>query len=977
MRRLVSLALVLTWLAAPLLVARRDGGDSCGTTRETHRERLFLHRQSVRGRAGMATAQASPSANSDAGDIALIEDTDGVVSRLNQFSLTGNTLAFTPAGANATHYQYSVAAQGYDSAAASAGAPLTGLGDDDSRQTTLPFPFPFFGATYNRAFVNSDGNLTFTFGDSASSDRSVGRLSGGPPRIAPLFDDLNPSQTTGGVRVLAESGRVVVSWVAVPEYSAGATGVPETFQVKLYPDGRIEFSYFSINTAIADAVVGIAPGNLAGATTLVDFRNDPSGDYSAAVAEWFASGQSIDVITVAQKFYQTHEDVYDYLMVYNTMGIPAAFEGTIAYEDTVRSSGTGYGVAPQDSGEEYGSASRLQAVVNMGPLSQYDSNPLGFVPGRPGDTPLSILAHESGHLFLAFASIQDAQNPANRPMLGYQGAHWSFLFDSEASFLEGEQIVDQGAGTPLEFVTGATVSHYSPLDQYLMGFRAAPDVPNVFVVTNPNPNYSPLLHPPATATSFDGVRQSIAVGDVAQAMGRRTPDYTVAQRRFRFAFILLVPQGAQPGAAQLTQLDTYRRQFEEYYATAAGNNAAAETSLKRSMKLSLFPAAGVLAGTVATATLALQTPPSAGMAVSLQAPNGHAALPASVTIPAGATSASFTVAGLTTGVEEVSATPPANMPYETAFGRVQVADVSMLKLAIVSGAPLAQPIVVRLTDANNLSYVGARIVATASAGGSVTPAAIATDARGQASFQWTPGPAAASQFTAALDGAPLIGVTAAAGSAAPAIAAVENAASGAPGLAAGSLAIVEGFNLAGGQTTAAQGSWPVNLGGVSATLNGNPLQLFYVSDTQIGLYVPPDATGGAGTIAVTTPSGAKTSATAQVAAVQPGIFPGAVLLAGTAVSAETTAVRAGDYIEIYCTGLGPTVAAGGLYLTVNTPTVLVGASRAQVIYSGLAPGFLGLYQVDAQVPPGLAPGLQPVTLMVNQLAGNTVNIAVQ
>ena len=977
MRRVFSLALVLAWLAAPLLIARRDGGDSCGTTRETHRERLFLHRQSVRGRAGMAMAQASPAANSDAGDIAIVEDTDGVVSRLNQFSLGGNTLTFTPAGANAAHYQYSVADGGYDSAAASAGSPLTALGDDDSRQTPLPFPFPFFGATYNRVFVNSDGNLTFTAGDSASSDRSVGRLSAGPPRIAPLFDDLNPSQTAGGVRALAESARVVVSWVAVPEYSAGATGVPETFQVKLYPDGRIEFSYLSIDTAIASAVVGIAPGNLAGATTLVDFRNDPSGDYSAAVAEWFASGQSIDVITVAQKFYQTHEDAYDYLMVYNTMDIPAAAEGAIAYEDTVRSSGTGYGVDPQDSGQEYGSASRLQAVVNMGPLSQYDSNPLGFVPGRPGDTPLSILAHESGHLFLAYASIQDAQNPANLPMLGYQGAHWSFLFDSEASFLEGEQIVDQGAGTPLEFVTGATVSHYSPLDQYLMGFRAAPDVPNVFVVTNPNPYYSPLSHPPGTAARFDGVRQNIAAGDVAQAMGRRTPDYTVAQRRFRFAFILLVPQGAQPGAAQLTQLDAYRRQFQQYYAIAAGNNAVAETSLTRSMKLSLFPAAGVLAGTVATATLALQTPPSTNMAVSLQAPNGHAALPASVTIPAGATSASFTLAGLTTGVEEVTATPPANMPYETAFGRVQVADVSMLKLAIVSGGPLAQPIVVRLTDANNLPYVGAPIVATASAGGSVTPAAIATDARGQASFQWTPGPAAASQFTAALDGAPLTGVAVAAGSAAPAIAAVENAASGAPGMAAGSLAVVEGFNLAGGQTTAAQGSWPVNLGGVSATLNGNPLQLFYVSDTQIGLYVPPDAAEGAGTLAVATPSGAKTSATAQVAAVQPGIFPGAVLLAGTAVSAGTTAVRAGDYIEIYCTGLGPTVAAGGLYLTVNAPTALIGASRAQVLYSGLAPGFLGLYQVNAQVPPGLAPGLQPVVLMVNQLAGNTVNIAVQ
>ena len=47
---------------------------------------------------------------------------------------------------------------------------------------------------------------------------------------------------------------------------------------------------------------------------------------------------------------------------------------------------------------------------------------------------------------------------------------------------------------------------------------------------------------------------------------------------------------------------------------------------------------------------------------------------------------------------------------------------------------------VSLTDANDLVYPGARIVATASAGGSVTPAAADTDSEGLAAFRWTPGP---------------------------------------------------------------------------------------------------------------------------------------------------------------------------------------------------------------------------------------------
>ena len=42
--------------------------------------------------------------------------------------------------------------------------------------------------------MNSDGNLTFGAAEFASSERSLGRLTAGPPRIAPLFDDLDPSK---------------------------------------------------------------------------------------------------------------------------------------------------------------------------------------------------------------------------------------------------------------------------------------------------------------------------------------------------------------------------------------------------------------------------------------------------------------------------------------------------------------------------------------------------------------------------------------------------------------------------------------------------------------------------------------------------------------------------------------------------------------------------------------------------------------
>ncbi|MBZ5586453.1 MAG: hypothetical protein LAQ30_30555, partial [Acidobacteriia bacterium] len=825
----------------------------------------------------------------------------------------------------------------------------------DTRLVALPFAFPFFGAAYNQIYVNSDGNLTFTVGDTAT-DRSVGRMAAGPPRIAPLFDDLNPSQTAGGVRVFADSTRLVVSWVGVPEYAENGQGAPQTFQVRLYPDGRIEFSYSGVTVRISSAVVGIAPGGLKSPTTMVHYADPPAEPYSGAVAEWFAGGQTIDVVAAAQKFYQSHDDAYDYVVIYNAMGIAAMGDGVIAYEDTVRSRGTGYGAGPLDKGTQYGSASRLQSLINMGPLSQYDPAGLYPVPGRPGDTPLSILAHESGHLFLAFASVSDPATGA-QPMLGYGGVHWSFLFNSDASFLEGERIVDKGEGSAPRFVTGATVQHYSLLDQYLMGFRGPEDVDATFVVRDPNPSISPLWHHPALNVRFDGSRQDIRVADVIQAVGRRSPDYTVAQRRFRFGFILLVPQGAPPSDSDLTKLDNYRKQFPDYFAKAADNIPLAETTLARSLKLSLFPGAGVVAGTTAAATLTLQTPPAAPLTVQLQAPGRYVSVPSSIIIPAGAATASFSVTGLNSGVEELAAVP-SGASYETAFARVQVrtADASALTLEAVSGdhqltssaGPLPDPIVVRLTDANHLPYAGAPIAAVPTAGGNVTPQTAVTDALGQASFRWSPGPALSSQLRLELQGAPAVSATINGGSAAPVVTAVTNAASFVPGVAAGAFETTWGVNLGGG--------------GLSVLLNGVQLSLLYASDTQVNVYVPLDTALGGGTLTVVTPSGARASFAVNITAIQPGIF--AVRDAG------------GGYLEIYCTGLGPTYLSGGYQLTVHTPSVFVGASPATVTYSGMS-GFVGLYQVNVQLPPGFVWGPVPVMLSIGGLRSNSVNLPVQ
>jgi uncharacterized protein (TIGR03437 family) len=118
------------------------------------------------------------------------------------------------------------------------------------------------------------------------------------------------------------------------------------------------------------------------------------------------------------------------------------------------------------------------------------------------------------------------------------------------------------------------------------------------------------------------------------------------------------------------------------------------------------------------------------------------------------------------------------------------------------------------------------------------------------------------------------------------------------------------------------------------------------------------------------------SSNISLVAVQPGIFSGAVVHADTGASALTTPLRAGDFISIYCTGLGPTRTSGGLSLTTATPVVYLGAGAVSPSYSGLS-GFVGLYQVNVQIPAGLASGTLPLVIASGTTYSNEVKIAVQ
>jgi uncharacterized protein (TIGR03437 family) len=133
-----------------------------------------------------------------------------------------------------------------------------------------------------------------------------------------------------------------------------------------------------------------------------------------------------------------------------------------------------------------------------------------------------------------------------------------------------------------------------------------------------------------------------------------------------------------------------------------------------------------------------------------------------------------------------------------------------------------------------------------------------------------------------------------------------------------------------------------------------------------------------------------------IAPAMPGIFVGeagpAVLRFdpdGTAqrVTAANPA-RIGDILEIFATGLGATDppvasgAAGPASSTVTHPVrVTLGGVDAPVLYQGLAPGFVALYQVNITVPAGVTPGdAVPLVIIQNGVTSNAAlpaTIAVQ
>jgi hypothetical protein len=522
---------------------------------------LWTHRQRAGRELGEA-ASTGGTTNVDVGDIAVLQDEGDLIAPANNFDLEGLGLRFSRNGAG-----------GYDVARID-GAFRTTLGnqlalsDDDSRSVNVPFSFPFYDQAQSTAFVNSDGNVTFEEEDRSSSERNVSRLLTGPPRVAPFLADLDPS-AGGRVFAHAAADQYTVTWCGVRGFDSPRTA---TVQVTLLPDGAIEMKY-SDPITLTDAVVGISPGRT-GEFSAVNIGEPTAAGGPGAIGERFADRPQLDTVAVTRKFYATHPDDFDQLVIWTDARL---IQDAFAFETTVANEIRGIGLDLFDVSRDFGSAGRLHSYAVMDFIGKYPDNPRQKFLGE--NNTVSVLGQEVGHRWLAFFEFRNHEGRSSDALLGRDAAHWSFFFDSDASVMEGNDIEDLGGGS---FQTVAAVERYSLLDQYAMGLVPASEVPPFFYVENPVNSSPSRDHDdgPEVGVRFSGTRRDVLIQDIIAIHGNRVPSAGSSSRLHRQAFVFVVGAGRALDNAHVEKLDRIRREWETFFRDATDGRMRAETELR-------------------------------------------------------------------------------------------------------------------------------------------------------------------------------------------------------------------------------------------------------------------------------------------------------------------------------------------------------------------------------------------------------------
>jgi uncharacterized protein (TIGR03437 family) len=181
---------------------------------------------------------------------------------------------------------------------------------------------------------------------------------------------------------------------------------------------------------------------------------------------------------------------------------------------------------------------------------------------------------------------------------------------------------------------------------------------------------------------------------------------------------------------------------------------------------------------------------------------------------------------------------------------------------------------------------------------------------------------------------------------------------------------------------------PTVLDGTSVTIGGQQAVLSYISPGQVNAQVPMNLPAGQQAVVVANSGGTSTAYWMTIDSTKPGLcqtMVDGVPYIVTMINGTQTYIlpshpaHPGQILNFFGIGFGPVTPAPTAGQAVTQPDQLmnalqiqIGGVTAQVMYAGLAPGFIGLYQFNVVVPNIAAGNQVPVTFTLDGVAGTQI-----
>jgi len=331
-----------------------------------------------------------------------------------------------------------------------------------------------------------------------------------------------------------------------------------------------------------------------------------AGNYDALNGD--ESTSSLPRETIAQEFYKTHSDQYDFLVFFSNFDFKMPVDA-VAFYDGVKNDVRGIGLDRFDNSSLFGSLGALQGTIDMGNLANLGADPL---------TPsfsftMGTLSHELMHRWGAYVHFQPAAGQPSSDLLGADESHWSFLLDTKGSLEYGNNWHDNGDG---KFTSFPGRKYFSPLDLYLMGVLDKSAVPPMLLIANPDVDPKQVSK---SGETIGGRAGSVTIDQIIAAEGGRIPDFRAAQKSFRIGCVFLTRPGTY-NPDSLPAIRTVLNSWPVWFSSLT--NGLAQITVDAALEPKPATNPGPVTGTVDPRTIPPEITDGVTWLVAHQQPNG-------------------------------------------------------------------------------------------------------------------------------------------------------------------------------------------------------------------------------------------------------------------------------------------------------------------------------------------------------------------